>query len=585
MAKNTKRKFVILFFLLICFAASLFSILAYNNTKAKNQLRYILISSQEIPHVNDFIRTQIKNLCPDTHETYLEYSSKEARRYIKELSIKFVPCVIYNKSVKTNNAYPSLVLQGVLVEVRGHYIIPERWLTRKEIMLLERKREPNTLYIIKTRTRSFPGQAEKRLKDFIKENKLDIQIKNKDTGAAQAIIKEHFYEPVTLGIKSFPPFLWENIYLIQSLEWLRQHKPFNIRRAEATFVDIESFSGPVVLDFFYGKDCRRCFKLKDNFLSKVEAQYKDKIIINYHDISDPDKLALQFAMEEEYGLLGGSLPEIFLPTEALEGELMIRSNLVDAVERILRQKNNFTTDKVDLKGNPVLDRFSAFSPAVVVLSGLVDGIINPCAFATLVFFISLLNINNYHKNKIIYIGSAFILGVFLTYLALGMGFFQAFKKLQIFSFLSKTIYYAIACVAFGLGIYNLWEYIRYRRTGQTKSCSLRFYNLLRKLVDGQKVIILLIIGAFINGFVIALLESACTGQIYLPAIAFVMKMPNLRLNAFFYLALFNLSFILPLVAVFVLAYKAFLKSFLLSVNLRSRRVPMEKPLKMCPPRS
>jgi cytochrome c biogenesis protein CcdA len=62
------------------------------------------------------------------------------------------------------------------------------------------------------------------------------------------------------------------------------------------------------------------------------------------------------------------------------------------------------------------------------------------------------------------------------------------------------------------------------------------------------------IGAFFTGIVISLLELACTGQVYLPTIIFVSSVPELRLRAIFYLIIYNLLFILPLVVVFILAY-------------------------------
>jgi hypothetical protein len=42
--------------------------------------------------------------------------------------------------------------------------------------------------------------------------------------------------------------------------------------------------------------------------------------------------------------------------------------------------------------------------------------------------------------------------------------------------------------------------------------------------------------------------------VYLPTIIFVLGVPAMRVRAFAYLLLYNVVFILPLVAVFVLAY-------------------------------
>ena len=57
-----------------------------------------------------------------------------------------------------------------------------------------------------------------------------------------------------------------------------------------------------------------------------------------------------------------------------------------------------------------------------------------------------------------------------------------------------------------------------------------------------------------TGLIVSILELACTGQVYLPTIIFVMGVPELRARAFAYLLLYNLLFVLPLVVVFLFVY-------------------------------
>jgi hypothetical protein len=59
--------------------------------------------------------------------------------------------------------------------------------------------------------------------------------------------------------------------------------------------------------------------------------------------------------------------------------------------------------------------------------------------------------------------------------------------------------------------------------------------------------------AFVSGAVISLLELACTGQVYLPTISYVMSVPEMRASAIQYLALYNVAFIVPLLVVLGLA--------------------------------
>jgi hypothetical protein len=60
--------------------------------------------------------------------------------------------------------------------------------------------------------------------------------------------------------------------------------------------------------------------------------------------------------------------------------------------------------------------------------------------------------------------------------------------------------------------------------------------------------------AFITGIVISLIELACTGQVYLPTIIFVLSMPGPQIQALLYLVLYNLAFIVPLVIVFIMVF-------------------------------
>jgi cytochrome c biogenesis protein CcdA len=61
-----------------------------------------------------------------------------------------------------------------------------------------------------------------------------------------------------------------------------------------------------------------------------------------------------------------------------------------------------------------------------------------------------------------------------------------------------------------------------------------------------------VFAAFGAGLVISFLELACTGQVYLPTIQFMLKAGQGR--ALGYLLIYNLAFIVPLIIVFALAF-------------------------------
>jgi len=187
---------------------------------------------------------------------------------------------------------------------------------------------------------------------------------------------------------------------------------------------------------------------------------------------------------------------------------------------------------------------------------LIDGI-NPCAFATIILFMSYLSITGRKGRSPICIGIAFTAAVFLTYFLVGLGVFQFIQSLSMFSVFSKILYILIALLAFALGVLSLYDFIR-ARSGRAKDMFLQLpefiKNRIQKTIRGRARTERVAIAAFVTGVIVSLLELACTGQVYLPTLCFVVGVPELRNNAILYLMLYNLMFVIPLVIVFIITY-------------------------------
>jgi len=63
-----------------------------------------------------------------------------------------------------------------------------------------------------------------------------------------------------------------------------------------------------------------------------------------------------------------------------------------------------------------------------------------------------------------------------------------------------------------------------------------------------------VLAAVATGFAVSILELACTGQVYLPTILFVSRAEEFRVSAVGYLILYNIMFVIPLLAVFSVVY-------------------------------
>jgi cytochrome c biogenesis protein CcdA len=197
-----------------------------------------------------------------------------------------------------------------------------------------------------------------------------------------------------------------------------------------------------------------------------------------------------------------------------------------------------------------------FGLLTVLGAGLIDGL-NPCAFATLVFFVSYLAFTGRRGRDVLFVGISFTLGVFLTYLLVGVGLLKVVQSLSFFSSLGRWVYLLTALLCVALAVLTFRDYSRARK-GQQSDMTLSLPTSLRrrinKVIRESAQMRAFVAVAFFTGFVVSLLELACTGQVYLPTIIYVMSQPDLAGQAFLYLLLYCLMFILPLVVVFVLSY-------------------------------
>jgi hypothetical protein len=155
------------------------------------------------------------------------------------------------------------------------------------------------------------------------------------------------------------------------------------------------------------------------------------------------------------------------------------------------------------------------------------------------------------------VGLAFTLGVFLTYLGVGVGLLKFMSSLPFLSTVSRWVYGLTAALCLFLAAASLHDWWQARR-GQPEEMRLKLPLRLRRWINrviregaGLRAFVPV---SFFTGVVISVIELACTGQVYLPTIIFVLGLPGLQARAGLYLILYNLVFILPLVVIFLLAY-------------------------------
>lgn len=336
--------------------------------------------------------------------------------------------------------------------------------------------------------------------------------------------------------------------------------PVSSPRLQASSTTPGAEDPAIHLAYFSKAGCQVCARV-DGYLEEVQDLYPQLKLTEFPIEEERSKLlnewlGRRFGVPEAKRL---TTPAVFVGSDYLVGRDQVTvGNLKGLVDRYVESGADPSWEAFDpdRSGAAILERFRSFGALTVAGAGLVDGL-NPCAFATLVFFVSYLSLLGRKGPEILAVGGAFALGVFATYLLVGVGLIRILEQLSFLTALGNWVYALTAALCLILATYSFLDY-RKAQGGEHEAMFLRIPLRLRQRINrtvraGAKARAL-VPAAFAVGFAISLLELACTGQVYLPTILFVMGQPEMQGQAFLYLLLYNLAFILPLVAVFGLAY-------------------------------
>jgi threonine/homoserine/homoserine lactone efflux protein len=203
-------------------------------------------------------------------------------------------------------------------------------------------------------------------------------------------------------------------------------------------------------------------------------------------------------------------------------------------------------------------RLHAFTVPAIIAGGLADGV-NPCAFATIVFLVTLLSVSGRRERDLLRVGTVYCVAVLATYFLLGLGAFRLLQGLQAYGTASEWLRRAMVVLLIVLAALSFRDAWKFRKSGRPQDVTLQLpEGIKRRMHDIMRVRVSsggLLAGALVTGFLVTLLESVCTGQVYLPTLVFLTRHPDLHGRTWALLALYNLMFIVPLVVVFVAAYR------------------------------
>lgn len=323
---------------------------------------------------------------------------------------------------------------------------------------------------------------------------------------------------------------------------------------------------PVALEFFFEPGCSQCAKVREEVLPELDLRYAGFYELVERDIGVPDNYLRLARYQEALGSRSNEPVSMVVDGgHLLPGFEGIRDGLFPLLDRLIAERLAAPSPpgpgtpapggEGGGEGDLLQSRQRSFTFFGVVVAGLLDGI-NPCAISTLIFFVSLLSVLRVSRRQIILVGTLFVLASFLTYLAIGFGLFRAIQLLAGFEAAKRAINWLMIGVLGVFAFLSFRDAVRYRRSGKSSDVSLQLPDSLKlkihKVMKSGLGMGSLAVGSLVVGSTVTLLESVCTGQVYVPTIVMLIKSGMGDFRSYAFLFFYNLLFQVPIVTVFIL---------------------------------
>jgi len=290
---------------------------------------------------------------------------------------------------------------------------------------------------------------------------------------------------------------------------------------------------PLEIEYFHKPKCKTCGGKPngggfDQMIMDLELEYLGQIEVEWLDVNEQEALDRLIA----YNLTR-------TPAAVFNHEY--RMVHVEITPESLREAVN-----TYLTGSEVTFReehLPVVSTPLIIVSGLIDGV-NPCAFALLTFFLSFLFSIHRTRRSILGMGAAYIAGLFVVYLALGLGLLNTMTLLGI----ERPFGMIGAAFLILLGFVNVRDAVAWSRD------LLKFPRVaiptIKHLANKAALPAALALGGLVS-----MLEFTCSGGVYVGILVLLSSKAQFW-EGIIYLMLYNLMFIVPLVIILLMASNA-----------------------------
>ncbi len=301
----------------------------------------------------------------------------------------------------------------------------------------------------------------------------------------------------------------------------------------------------VSVEYFYEEGCLKCQQALP-VVGQVVKSYPDVNFSIYEIMSSYTRM-------KEYGI--NTVPAIVVNHSTVityrdyEGnETLLKALLEEAIKTSalppLPASEPPAGESSDYNNEPPEElNGEIMNPFFILAAGILAGF-NPCLLAVMAFLASITLSQQGGKREMLKITAGFSAGIFVMYMVAGISI------LGTVSFIPRIRESVTTFLALMTGIVGLWHiYDAYRLKVDSKS-TFRTPKALKNFMEriGEKNLLLL---SFLAGGMFSLVKVPCVGAIYLSILNMLVTKTGV-LEGTFYLAIYNLGLMLPVIGLGIL---------------------------------
>ncbi|MCP3943244.1 MAG: hypothetical protein GY710_17395 [Desulfobacteraceae bacterium] len=300
--------------------------------------------------------------------------------------------------------------------------------------------------------------------------------------------------------------------------------------------------------------CSYCHKLLNGILDKLAKQYQISLKVYSYNLELHENIYdLLLSAGADFGRQNSGIPSLFLGKRAFYGKEEIENNLENEFNTFRQNPEAYVNTSIVpfkvLRDTKYIkeNTFDKLSFVEVFKAGLLDGV-RPGVLISLMVLIAFLILTAGSPRAFFIMGLTFLLTMFLLYMVIGLVFFNVALIISEMRHIAIVIKWVLLLSVILLAVVSKIDRIK-----SLKSYSDKINSQLLQLSQLFQNISINVPTAFILGAIIAGMDLACKGQIYMSIVTMILE-PTYRAKSVKYLSLYNLAFMLPIIFIYFMIF-------------------------------